>query len=81
MLPARSLAQPTHGLHPADDIAAGVGLVGFADVSQCLRVAEDVDGLLHLSEILWTDKHSRGVAVAGQHDPLMLTFHPVNELR
>lgn len=44
-------------------------------------VAEDIDGLLQLGEILRADQDGRHVTVAGQHDPLVLVFHAVDKLR
>src|SRR5579859_6170710 len=76
----RSPAELSHRIYPADDVAARVGLVGFADVGQGLWVAEDVDGLLHLGQILGADQDGRRVTVAGQHDPFMGVLDPVDEL-
>jgi hypothetical protein len=48
--------QLANSLCAADDIAAGVGFIGFADVGQGSEVAEDVDGLLELGKVVRADQ-------------------------
>jgi hypothetical protein len=44
------------------------------------RIAEDVDCLLHLRQILAAHDHSGWLDVARHHDTLVLVFHTVDHL-
>ena len=46
-----SRTKATNGVHATNDIAAGIRGVGLSDVGKCFRIAEDVKGLLELSQI------------------------------
>jgi hypothetical protein len=76
-----SLAEPEYGIHPADNVTAGVRRIGFPDVGERFRISEDVYGLLKLREVLWADENCCRVAVTGQYDPLVLTLHAIDVLR
>jgi hypothetical protein len=81
MVRRRSLAEPEYGIHPADNVTAGIRRVGFSDVGERFGISEDVYGLLKLREILWADENCCRVAVTGQYDPLMLALHTIDVLR
>ena len=76
-----SPAESEYGIHPADNVTAGIRRVGFSDVGECFGIPEDVYGLLKLREILWADENCRRMAVTGQYDPLMLALHAIDVLR
>jgi hypothetical protein len=75
-----SRPKPTHGLDTSNDIATGVGGIGFSDVGQRLRIGDYVDGLFELSQILRADQHC-STTLACHDDALVLAFYPVVELR
>lgn len=77
---AGSVTQGAHGVDAAQDVACLVGLVGLPHVHQRPSISQDGQRFLELGEVLWTEEHSSGPAVAGHHDPLVLTFHPVHQL-
>jgi hypothetical protein len=80
-VPRGSLAEPEYGIHPPDNVTAGIRRVGFPDVSERVGISEDVYSFLKLREILWADENCCRVAVAGQYDPLMLALHAIDILR
>ena len=69
-----------HGISAADDVATRVGGIGLPDVGQSLGIAQDVDRLLHLGEILRTENDRRRLSVAGNHDAFMLVLDPIDDL-
>jgi len=64
----------------AQDIAPGVGGVGFPNVGQCLRVAENGQRFLELGEVFGTDEDRCIVSVAGDRHSLMLVLDAVHHL-
>lgn len=77
---ARSRTELAHGIGTADDIAARVCRISLPDVSESLGIAQHVDGLLQLRQVLRTQDDCRRLAVAGDHDAFMLVLHPINDL-
>ena len=72
---ARSRTKLTHGIGTADNVIARIDSVGLPDVGQGLGIAQDVDGLLQLRQILRTQDDCRRLAVAGDDDATQ--FGPV----
>src|SRR5664279_5550222 len=81
MVPLRSREEVADCVDAADDVSAGVGGVGLADIGQCLRVAEDGNGLFELGEIRRADHDGRITPVAGDDDALVLVFHGAHPRR
>ena len=75
-----SRTKAANGIHAANHITAGICGVGLSDVGECFGIAEDVEGLFELGEILGTDQHGSRMAVAGHDDPFVVVFHPVDHL-
>jgi hypothetical protein len=77
----RAVSRPkrTHGLDASNDIATGVGGIGFSDVGERLGIAENVDGLFELSQILRADQHRGSTTLACHDDALMLALCPVDD--
>lgn len=75
-----SPAKAADGVDAAQDVAADVRGVSLADVLQGVRVAENGERFLELSEVLRTNDHGRIVAVARDHDTLVLKLNPINDL-
>jgi hypothetical protein len=68
-------------INAADNIAARIGHVSFADVGKCPGIAQHIDGLFTLGQVLRADQNGSCTAVPGNHDPLMLALNSVHELR
>lgn len=74
-----SRPQGARRVDTAQDIAARVGGVGLTDVSQGIWVAEHLQGLLDLRQVLRADEHGCGVAIAGDDYTLVLALDAVDE--
>jgi hypothetical protein len=55
-------------------------LIRLTDVSERLRVAENVDRFLQLGEVLRADEHGSRPPVPSDHHSLVLGFDPVDNL-
>jgi hypothetical protein len=75
-----SLSQAAYGIYAANNVAARVGGVALADVREGCRVAEYVECLLQLREIVGADQHRRDMPVTGEDDALMLMLNTIDHL-
>jgi hypothetical protein len=73
----RSRAQSANGIDSANDVTSGVGRISFADVGQCLWVAEDRQGFLELGQVLWAKDDGDRPSVARDRDALVLVLDAV----
>lgn len=72
--------QGAGGVDAAQDVCVGVGSVGFCDVGEGVGVAENVDGLFELGEVVEAEEDSRGASVAGYGDALVVVFDTIDDL-
>jgi hypothetical protein len=72
--------QSAHRVNAANDLAANVGGIRFADVSQRRGIAEDRQGLLKFGEIRGAEQHCCLATVASNHDPIVFALDSIDDL-
>ncbi|MEA2931587.1 MAG: hypothetical protein QOI56_372 [Actinomycetota bacterium] len=77
---ASATTELADGVDASDDVASSNGALGVSKLLDGLTVGEEVKGLLQRRQVLRADEHRSRRSVPGDHDAVVLTLDPIDEL-